>query len=419
MDEKKKVTKKTTTKKKTVKPTVKQEAKKTVEEVITETKEAVKQEEKKVVKKATAKKSINLKNKKEATKALSKTTKQSAKAKQASKKKVVKKDPLKDVNIIKPIKEEVKTEPKKESKKELKRKDKKLKKEEKKRSKEKTEKTKLVLPKEWTKVSDKKKSEKKEKEFSDTNTLTDIFKRSLFEEVDEQQYQEQKKVKKKKRKKNFLIFLIIVAAVFVIGLILIKYNDTVKKTLAVYDPYKIGDKVKLKDKSVWYVIEDSDAHEDTVRLLKEGVIDFNDDNKIDNKDRIKYNANNKAEYDPKVKNSVAYYLENEYRKKLEDKVGSVEEVTILETKEYVRVRRAMNFPDEWSQGNWLASSSLGYWWIISELNSKVFVVAPNGTFKLYSANSYNKVRPVIEIKKESILKEEKPKEETKETQKKD
>ena len=412
MDEKKKVTKKTTTKKKTVKPTVKQEAKKTVEEVITETKEAVKQEEKKVVKKATAKKSINLKNKKEATKALSKTTKQSAKAKQASKKKVVKKDPLKDVNIIKPIKEEVKTEPKKESKKELKRK-------EKKRSKVKEEKTKLVLPKEWTKVSDKKKKEKKEKEFSDTNTLTDIFKRSLFEEVDEQQYQEQKKVKKKKRKKNFLIFLLVVTALFVAVLLLIKYNDTVKKTLAVYDPYKIGDKVKLKDKSVWYVIEDSDAHEDTVRLLKATVIDINDDNKIDNKDRLRYNPDNKAEYDPKVKNSVAYYLENEYRKKLEDKVGSVEEVTILETKEYVRVRRAMNFPDEWSQGNWLASSSLGYWWIISELNSKVFVVAPNGTFKLYSANSYNKVRPVIEIKKESILKEEKPKEETKETQKKD
>ena len=338
---------------------------------------------------------ISLKNKKEIAKALSKPKTQSAKtkAKQVASKKASKKDPLKNVNVI-TKKEEPKTEePKKKVVKE------------KKSSKKKEEKTKLVLPKEWTAIKKNKKTEKKEKEFTNTNTLTNMFKKSIFEEVDEKAYQEQKKVKKVKRKKHILIFLIVVIILVGVGLALLKYNDFVKEQLAVYDVYKIGDKITLKDESVWYVIADSDAHSDSIKILKESHIDINGDGQINDKDKMQYNKNDVAEYDDQVEGNSAYYLSHDYMTYLEKNVGHVEEVGLLDSKEFVKVRQRLGYGDEWSEGNWLANSKLGNWWIESEQNQKVFAVSPNGSFKLFYAKSYNYVRPTIVIKKELVIAE--------------
>lgn len=422
--EKKVVEKKTTTKK------APKEEVKVVEEKVVEIEkpvEVVKEEPKKVVKPKKA--TINLKNKKEAAKALSKSKATPAKAK----KKPVKKDILKNVNIIPkeepklPVEEEKKKEEAPtENKQELKAKrkeerakkraEKKKKKEEKKRLKQekkkakapkkKEEKPKIVLPKEWAEVGKNKRSEKKETEFTNTNTLTNMFKKSLFEEVDEQTYKEEKKKKKEKRKKRIIVFLIIAVVLVVAGYLLLKYNDFVKKQLAVYDVYNIGDKVSLEDDSVWYVVEDSDAHSDTVKLLKETAIDITGDDQITEKDKMKYNMDNKAEYDIESKGSGPYYINRDYKTELEKKVGHIESIGLLETKEFIKIRDRMEFGDEWSEGNWLANSKLGNWWIESEQNQKVFAVSPNGSFKLYYAKSYNFIRPVIIVKKDLIKPEE-------------
>ena len=431
---KKTTAKKTTTEKKSVeKKTSTKKAPKeeviVVEDKVAEIEkpvEIVKEEPKKVVKPKKA--TVSLKNKKEAAKALSKSKATPAK----TKKKAVKKDVLKNVNIVSkeepklPVEEEKKEERQTESKQELKAKrkedraakkaEKKKKREEKKKlkqekkkaksSKKKEEKPKIVLPKEWAEVGKKKKSEKKESEFTNTNTLTNMFKKSLFEEVDEQTYREEKKKKKAKRKKRILFFLVLAVILIVTGLFLLKYNDFVKKQLAVYNVYNIGDRVLLEDDSVWYVVEDSDAHSDVVKLLKETAIDITGDNQITEKDKMKYNMDNKAEYDIESKGSGPYYINKDYKIELEKKVGHIESIGLLETKEFIKIRDRMEYGDEWSEGNWLANSKLGNWWIESEQNQKVFAVSPNGSFKLYYAKAYNFVRPVIVVKKDMIKPEE-------------
>ena len=330
---------------------------------------------------------IGIKNKKEATKALSKPKAATAKSKKTVAKK---KDPYKNINII-----TKNTEPPKEEKK------KKVVK--KKTTKVKEEKTKLVLPKEWTPVEKKpKKSTHKTKEFTNTNTLTNIFKKSLFEEVDEQEYQKEKQVKKEKRKKELIIFGIIAAVAVIAVLILLKVSSSFKKQLALYDKYQIGEKVTLNDDSIWYVVSDSGANDDKVKLLKETIVDKNTDNKFDDNDKMNYNKDDKAEYDVSLEETGPYYLDHDYKKALEEKIGKIDSIGLLTTKEFIKIRERMGYSDEWSDGNWLANYKLGNWWIESEQNQKVFAVSPNGSFKLFHANTKNYLRPTIVIKKEYI-----------------
>ena len=349
---------------------------------------------------------IALKNKKEATKALSKKKAPTAKSKKAVTKS--KKDPYKNINIIKKIEPEKKEETKKVVNK--------PKKTVKKTTTKKEEKTKLVLPKEWTQTKKKPetKTKKKVKEFTNTNTLTNIFKKSLFEEVDEQQYQEEKKIKHEKWKKKLIIIGIVFAVLIIAGVILLKVSTNVKKELALYDPYSIGQKVKLKDDSIWYVIDDSNSHSNVVKLLKETNIDSNNDNQVNDKDKMKYNKDDKAVYDTTLEEGAPYYLDHDYKKILEDKIGKIESIGLMTTKEFIKVRDRMGYSDEWTDGNWLANYKLGNWWLESELNQKVFTVSPKGSFNMVSPKNYNYIRPTIVINKDLIkVEEEKPAEETK------
>lgn len=351
-------------------------------------------------------KKINIKNKKAATLALSKAS--NTKTKKAPPKKV-KKEPKQEKKVTQvietpQIKETKKKEIKKKEtvKKEIKKKDTKEQKvKKKKESKKSLEKTKIIIPKEWQGIN--KKTPKEKTQLTD-ETVSGRLKSSIFEEVDEKTYQIQKKKRNESIKKTFLILLIIAVIVALTIFLVLKYNDHLREQLKVYDTYSIGEKVKLKDDTTWYVVLDSGAHESTIKLLSESTIDIDENGKKDDKDKKKYNEQNSDVYDKKDENSIAFYLESDYKVKEEEKVGKIEEVSLLTSKEFVKIRERMGFGYEWSTGNWLASPTLGTWWIISSQNEKIYVVTAKGTYTLTSSTALNYVRPVITISKDSVIK---------------
>lgn len=364
---------------------------------------------KKVASKKTTK-TINIKNKKTAKKEL---PKKSTSTKKETTKKVQKKQSTKPVEkkstattkLTKAEEKEILSKSKKvEKNKQKKQKEKTSKEKSKKEKNKKEEKTKLVLPKEWEQINKQKQKKKttKEKVSSNTQKLGILLKDSLFEEVDEQTFIIERKESRKKSAK-ILIILLIIAIVAGLGIfLLIKYNEHVKKSLRIYDLYKIGDVVELKDSSRWYVIEQSDKDNPTVKILKETQIDINKDGIFNDSDKKKYNSTGNSTYDNKDTDGVAHYLENEYKKDLEDQNGKIEEVSLLNSKEYVKVRNKMGYGYEWTTDNWLANTALDTWWVISEQNKKIFSVTRIGSYKLYNPTDLHYVRPTIVIKKELI-----------------
>ena len=160
----------------------------------------------------------------------------------------------------------------------------------------------------------------------------------------------------------------------------------------------------MQDGSLWYVVADSKDTESTVKIISDTILDLDKNDVKDSKDRKKYHEQGLDTYDVKDENSVAYFLNNEYKQEEEEKVGKIEEVNLLTSKEYVKIRERMGFGYEWSEGNWLANKDLNSWWIISSQNEKVYVVTYKGTYKLTKPGSVNFIRPVITIKKEQITK---------------
>ena len=352
-------------------------------------------------------KSIKIKNKKEAEKILSKKTntskvKKSSNKNKSSSKSVAKKN-LPNIKSNQLENEKKVSDIKKKSNNSSSDKKIKTKKVEKKSKKNTEIKTKLEIPKEWKSIAPKTKTKTKEVT-SNTTKLSGKIKESIFEEIDEYEFQVERKKQKEKIKKISLVLLIVAVTVVLVLYLLFKYNGYVKKQFKTYPSYLIGDKIVLKDSSIWYVVKDSSSSEENIKLVKENVLDISGDSKIDNNDKLKYNSNNNAVLDDKNENSVAFYLKNTYKNELQDKVGEVINIGLLTTKEYIKIRDKMGFGYEWSDGNWLANQSLDNWWIDSEQNGKVYAVNPNGSFKLYNAVSSNLVRPVIEIKKELVSK---------------
>ena len=279
----------------------------------------------------------------------------------------------------------------------------------KKKNEEKSFTTKIEFPKEWKTINSKNNKIKKQ-ELEKSKTFKGKIKNSIFESIGEKELKERKEKEKEGLKKFLIISLIVIASLGLLLVILIKYNDFVRKQLAVYKPYRIGDVVHLQDESTWYVVNDSDASEEYVKLLVSRVIDLNDDGVIDANDTAMYNSDNKAEYDIDNEKSAAYILNDAIKKKYEDKIGNIKEISLLTVNEYVKIRERMNYGDEWTQGNWLASNENQKWWILSDKNDKVYVVSSRGTFYLSNAKNSNFVRPTITIKKELVTKIEEKKE---------
>lgn len=264
-------------------------------------------------------------------------------------------------------------------------------------------KIKIDIPKEWKIINQKNKETVKSsqsKSISNPQGFKGIIKNSIFEEIDEVELIEQKKKGREKLKKNIIIFLIVVCILAVIFVALIKYNDFVKKQLAVYDVYKIGDKVVLNNNSIWYVVKDSDSKESTVTLLASTVLDVNSDGTVNDSDKLQFNTGNKAEYDIENEGSVAYFLDKSYKGTIKD-LGNITEVRLLTSKEYVKIRERMGFGYDWSNDNWLANKDNNRWWVNSAQNDKVYVVKSNGTYTLVSPSITSYVRVVIVINKES------------------
>ena len=93
------------------------------------------------------------------------------------------------------------------------------------------------------------------------------------------------------------------------------------------------------------------------------MVDVNNDGMLDASDLVKYNTTNTAEYDSENEGSIAYVIKKYAKGIYEEKIGKIEEMGILKSKEFVKVRERMNFGDEWTQGNWLASDSCPKYWI--------------------------------------------------------
>ena len=273
---------------------------------------------------------------------------------------------------------------------------------EKKLKKEKKNKTKIEIPKEWKTINTKNGKAVQE----DPKTFKGKIKSSIFESIDEKELKERKKKSKESFKKTLIVLLIIAVIVGVAIYSLLKYNDFVKKQLAVYDAYRIGDVVYLKDESLWYVIEDSDSKKDSVKLLSNKFADINLDGNVDGNDLVQYHKENSAEFSADDENSVAYLLKKTIKAKYEENIGKIKEISIISSKEYVKIRERMNFGDEWTTENWLAGPGMKNYWIESEKNNKVYVVTEKGTFYLSEPNKTKYVRPTIVIKKEAVTKVE-------------
>jgi len=361
------------------------------------------------------KKKISIKNKKVVKNTLAsasikgKTIQKKASTKNSSIKKKTTKPVVKKETKIIEKKERVVKEPNNIKRKIVKKEEKKPVK--KKKEEEKSFTTRIEFPKEWKTINSKN-SKTKKNVVDKPKTIKGKLRNSIFESIDENEFKERKKKEKESLKKFLLIALIVIASITLILIILVKYNDYVRRKLAVYSTYRIGDVVYLDDDSLWYVVSDSDASKEYVKLLSDKVIDINGDGVIDANDTVMYNSENKAEYDTKNENSAAYILNDSIKYKYEDKIGSIKEISLLTVNEYVKIRERMNYGDEWSEGNWLASYENQKWWILSEKNDKVYVVSSKGTFYLSNAKNSHFVRPTILVEKRLVNKVEEKKEVT-------
>lgn len=358
------------------------------------------------------KKTINIKNKKEVKKKLSSSVKGTKKIKKPVAKKVVKKAAKKPVK--KPVPKKIVVEEEKVLEKEIvskaKKAPKKIKKDDKStlkkapakkvpsKKKEVKPRAELVLPKEWQKIA-----KEKEKENDLSKTFKYRLQERMFEELPLEEI-ERKKVEAKKKYTKRGIYLLFAVSIFLIFVIVFDLTrDKDKKSQTNFIEYKIGERIKLKDGSFWFVVANSMSDEEEVILLKENIIDVNNDNKFDEKDKVVFNANKVVKYDITSKGSVAEYLELIYKKKLTNLIGgSVVNIRLLTSKEFVKMRDALGFPYDWKTENILAGKSLGNWWIEGFNKDRVFTVSTMGAYKLNQPGDYNYIRPVIVINKNLI-----------------
>lgn len=247
-------------------------------------------------------------------------------------------------------------------------------------------------------------SQKKSKN-SNQKDIKEKIRNSIFEEEIEEQKEIKKKEKVKRSTGKAIITFSIMLLLFLGSVVVVnKLKGRMKSTLNMYTPYKTGELVTLKDSSKWYVIADSSADKPTVKLLKEVPIDINENGNIDAGDQIQYSKDGKIEYDSSTEGSIANYLETKYKSELTEKVGKIENVSLLTSEEYVKARNKMGYSYEWSEGNWLASSTLGTWWLGSSKKNGILVVTPKGNYRLYSVSQQGYVRPVVTIDKDLVKK---------------
>lgn len=218
--------------------------------------------------------------------------------------------------------------------------------------------------------------------------------------------QEQEIPKKKKRSLIARMFtpmvLIPILLVIIAGIIAYLYIEENPKVEAkIYKEFAIGDRVMLSNGSIWYVIENSDNKKSSVSILAEKTLDIDGDNKRNSKDYMQFDKKNNTTYNENDDNNIGHYLVNTYRFTLTN-ISGLKKVRLLTSTEYVQIREALELDYEWSEENWLAGKSIGYWWLNANQNGKIYVVNNRGSYSLQSANKKYYVRPVIEINKSEV-----------------
>ena len=202
----------------------------------------------------------------------------------------------------------------------------------------------------------------------------------------------------KKYKKIFIASILIL---LISVLILFKFRDTTKKIFLTFNSYSIGDSVELKDNSKWYVIKESSSEENLVKLLSEKIIDLNKDGKIDDKDKMTFDTSNSCEYNTKNDKNIGYFLDKKLIQQYEQ-LSNLKEIRLLNSEEYISIRKAMEFGYDWNDGNWLASSDLNTWWLETSKYNKIYVVTERGSYRLAKPSAKHFVRLVIIVDKENI-----------------
>ena len=273
------------------------------------------------------------------------------------------------------------------------------------------EKNRWVIKEDKSKPKEKDKKNKKnvpvQQNLDDTAsylTQTDLgkFKNKFFEEVDVHEYKKVKKEIRAKWPKRIIIATIIIVILGLTGFILYKANqERIRRSLNMYPKYKIGQEVKLSDDSVWYVLEDSDGSNPNIVIMPEGLSDLNFDGKIDDHDKRQFSSGS-VEYDVKDETSIAYFIENEYKAKFEEKYGKVENIALMTSKQYVGFRDAMKYPLEFKEENLLAAQGLTGYWLSTSQNGYMYIVRKNGSYKMVKPTTIHPTRFAVTIKKDSL-----------------
>lgn len=235
-------------------------------------------------------------------------------------------------------------------------------------------------------------------------TQTDLgkFKNKFFEEVDVHEYKKVKKEVRAKWPKRIIIATIVIVVLLSTGFIIYKANqERIRRNLNLYPKYNIGQQVNLSDGSKWYVLEDSDGSNPNVVIMPEGLSDLNFDGKIDDKDKRQYSSGS-VEYDVKDETSIAYFIENEYKAKFEEKHGKVVDISLMTSKQYVGFRDAMHYPLEFKEQNLLAAEGMTGYWLATSQNGFMYIVRKNGSYKMVKPTTIHPTRMAVTIKKDSL-----------------
>ena len=187
----------------------------------------------------------------------------------------------------------------------------------------------------------------------------------------------------------------------------------------VYDTYKIGDEVTLKDGSKWHVLEYSSNDNQYVTLLSDYNLNsdgtYNDECQGNINDSGSYQCSTRSFdvdgtniYDENDNNNIGYFIKNTYAPLVKKSLSGVINVDLPTVQQIAHVENISNIENGFSiKSSWLKTTN--YW------TKNVFNDTTDQVFSVYgyysSANSYHSiynggmgVRPVIIISKKQIIK---------------
>ncbi len=183
-----------------------------------------------------------------------------------------------------------------------------------------------------------------------------------------------------------------------------KYQDKIKHDLNMYEVYTLGQQVKLADDSIWYVVDTSDGSRADVNLLSQTSIDTNGDGQVNDADRMQFSSGS-VKYDVLDSTSIAYFLQNQYKQKLEEKVGEINSISLMESKQFIKMRDTLQYGYEWDGENILTTNTMYLYYLATSQNEKMYIVNRRGTYKMVNPTEKYYVRIVINVDKTSIKKD--------------